>query len=136
MALALNDYTQRRINEEQVIWLTTVKPNGAPVPTPVWFIWSDDAFLIYSSPNTLKVRNIQANLHVTLNFNGDPYGGNIVVFTGEAVIDAVGASSGETSAYLAKYAEGMKQIGDTPETFTQKYSTVIRVRPTRVRADE
>ncbi len=136
MTLELNEYTQRRINEEHVVWLTTVKPDGAPVPTPVWFIWSNEGFLIFSSPNTLKVRNIRANPHVTLNFNGDPYGGNIVVFSGEAAIDVSRASSTEITAYIAKYAEGMKQIGDTPVTFAQKYSAVIRVKPIWVRADE
>jgi PPOX class probable F420-dependent enzyme len=136
MSIDLNTYTQRRVDDEQVIWLTTVKPDGAPVPTPVWFSWSNGAFLIFSNTDTLKIRNIRANPRVTLNFNGDAFGGNIVVFHGQAVIDPAGASAAETAAYVAKYAEGLKQIGESPETFAVKYATVIRIQPTRVRADE
>lgn len=28
-----------RLDKEQVIWLTTVRQNGTPTPTPVWFLW-------------------------------------------------------------------------------------------------
>ena len=46
---------KQRLRRELVIWLTTVRRDGMPQPTPVWFLWDGDTFLIYSQPNTRKL---------------------------------------------------------------------------------
>jgi hypothetical protein len=59
------DFGQRvtgRLHEEIVIWLVTVDPNGTPEPSPVWFYWDGDAFLIYSLPGTPRERTSNATL--------------------------------------------------------------------------
>jgi hypothetical protein len=39
----------RRLREEQVVWLTTVTPAGAPLPRPVGFLWDGgDVVSVYS----------------------------------------------------------------------------------------
>jgi PPOX class probable F420-dependent enzyme len=63
--------------------MTTVSPSGTPVPRPVWFVWEEDSVLMYSEPKQ-RIRNIETNPRVTLNFDGDGGGGDIVVLTGEA----------------------------------------------------
>jgi PPOX class probable F420-dependent enzyme len=64
----------RRLREEQVVWLTTVTPAGAPLPRPVGFLWDGgDVVSVYSQPGA-RVRNIAANPRVTLNFDGDGRG--------------------------------------------------------------
>jgi PPOX class probable F420-dependent enzyme len=135
-SIEISDYAQRRLNDEQVAWLTTVKPDGSPLPTPVWFIWADGTFVIFSTPSALKLKNIAHNARVAVNFNGDPHGGNIVVFSGVAMFDPNGITSTERAAYLTKYAQGIPNIGHTPESLEAAYSVVIRVTPDRVRADE
>ena len=40
----------RRLQNEQVIWITTVRVDGTPQPTPVWFIWDGETILIYPCP--------------------------------------------------------------------------------------
>ncbi len=73
---------------------------------------------------------------MALNFNGDPHGANIVVFTGKAAIGAGGLSADEKRAYLAKYAQDIPAIGHTVASFEQRDATAVRLRPERVRADE
>ncbi|MFN8493100.1 MAG: pyridoxamine 5'-phosphate oxidase family protein [Caldilineaceae bacterium] len=84
MPIEINDTVAQRLQNEQIIWFTTVRADGAPQPTPVWFLWTNNSFLIFSQPTALKVRNLQHNPKVALNFHTDEYGGNVVVFTGEA----------------------------------------------------
>ena len=38
----------RRLQEEEVAWLTTVRSNGQPRSVPIWFLWDGEKFLIYS----------------------------------------------------------------------------------------
>jgi PPOX class probable F420-dependent enzyme len=123
----------RHLAEDRIVWLTTVGPDGSPQPSPVWFLWDGETALIYSQPNTPKLRNIAQNPRVSLNFAGDGYGGDIVILTGEATIDDAGAQANAVPTYVEKYREGMQRIGMTPDGFAQAYSVPIHVRPTRLR---
>ena len=123
----------RHLREEIVVWMTTVTPAGSPLPMPVWFLWDGaESVLIYSQESS-RVRNIQANPRVTLNFGGDGGGGDIVVISGSAAIDDDAAPANQASDYLAKYDEHIARIGMTPETFARRYSVPVRIRVTRLR---
>ena len=39
---------ERRLREEAISWLTTVRADGQPQSVPVWFLWDGGSFLIYS----------------------------------------------------------------------------------------
>lgn len=136
MAIEINATVAQRLQNEQIIWFTTVRADGTPQPTPVWFLWTNNSFLIFSQPAALKLRNIQHNPKVALNFHTDEYGGSVVVFTGNAHVDANPITAAERTAYLKKYEEGIKMIQMTPETMEAAFSTAIRVQVTRVRAGE
>jgi PPOX class probable F420-dependent enzyme len=123
----------RHLAEDRIVWLTTVDPDGTPQPSPVWFLWDGETALIYSQPNTPKLRNIEQNPRVSLNFAGDGYGGDIVILTGEAAIHPDGAKANAVPGYVEKYRDGMQRIGMTPDGFAQAYSVPVRVRPTRLR---
>ena len=136
MSIEINEKVAQRLQDEQIIWLTTVRADGTPQPTPVWFLWTNNAFLIFSQPAALKLRNIQNNPKVALNFHTDEYGGNVVVFTGEAELDPNPVPTAERAAYLKKYAEGIKMIEMTPESMEAVFSAALRITPTRVRVGE
>jgi PPOX class probable F420-dependent enzyme len=136
MAVRLNKYAQRRLREEQVIWLTTTRADGAPLPTPVWFLWHGGACLIFSRPDALKVKNIRRQPSVALNLNSDAFGGNIVVIQGQARIEQHPVAAEVMAAYLEKYRAGIQSIGLTPESLQAEYTTALTITPTRVRADE
>ena len=95
----------RRLREEIVVWLTTVSPAGSPVPRPVWFVWDDaETVVMYSRPSP-RIRNLEANPRVTLNFDGDGRGGDIVVLSGRAAI-----GSGR-AATLRRWRAGVCEAG-------------------------
>jgi PPOX class probable F420-dependent enzyme len=123
----------RRLAEEEVVWLTTVRENGQPEPSPVWFLWDGSEFLIYSQPNTTKLANIAARPRVSLSFNSTATGGDVVVFAGEARIIPDEPAATDVPAYLDKYRAGITTIGMTPEGFASSYSVPIRVAPAKVR---
>jgi PPOX class probable F420-dependent enzyme len=124
----------RRLNEEQIIWLTTVRPDGMPQPTPVWFLWDGETILIYSQPNAKKVRNLTQNPKVALNLNSDAQGGDVLIIFGRAQIDPEALLANLNPAYLEKYRQGITNIDMTPESMSKEYSTVIRITPERVRS--
>jgi PPOX class probable F420-dependent enzyme len=134
MFLTINDHLLHRLHDEKMAWLTTVRADGMPLPTPVWFLWNEGHFLLFSEPGALKVRNIRRNPRVALNFNTDATGEIFAIFTGEAVIDPNPVSPAERAAYVEKYRNGMQMIGVTPEEHARRWSAVIRFTPTRVRA--
>jgi len=123
----------RHLRDEIVVWLTTVTPRGAPLPMPVWFVWDGaDSVAVYSQ-HSARVRNIEANPHVSLSFSGDGRGGDIVVISGDAEIDRNAPPAAQASDYLAKYADQIARIEMTPETFAERYSVPLRIRLGRLR---
>jgi PPOX class probable F420-dependent enzyme len=123
----------RHLREDVVVWLTTVSRSGGPLPSPVWFLWDGaESVLVYSMPSA-RVRNLTTNAHVSLNFDGDRRGGDIVVLSGKAVEEPEAPPAYANSDYLAKYHALIERIGHTPESFAEKYCVPLRVRIERVR---
>lgn len=123
----------RHLREEIVVWLTTVTPRGSPLPSPVWFLWDGaESIVMYSMPGA-RVRNIESNSRVALNFAGDGRGGDIVVLSGEAAIDRDAPPADRAGEYRAKYDGHISRIGLTPETFAQRYSVPVRIHLARLR---
>jgi PPOX class probable F420-dependent enzyme len=122
----------RHLREEIVVWMTTVTPTGWPLPRPVWFTWDGgESIVMYSQPGA-RVRNIVSNPRVTLNFDGDHSGGDIVVLSGNAAVDSDTPSADRSNEYVAKYDEHIARIGMTPATFAQHYSVPVRIQIVRV----
>ncbi len=123
----------RHLQDDQIVWLTTVGSKGTPQPSPVWFLWDGDTALIYSYPSTSKLRNIEQRPRASLHFNCTPSGGDVVILTGDAWVDADAALANANPAFVDKYTDGMRNIGMTPDAYGQAFSVAIRVRPTSLR---
>ena len=130
---AFGERVARRLREERIIWLVTIDPDGVPQPTPVWFWWDGETFLIYSRPRRPKLRNIGRNPHVALHFDGDGQGGDIIVFIGTARLDSTALPAHQHTEYAQKYQWGFERIGMTPEQFAADYAVALRVTPEKVR---
>ncbi len=121
-----------RLSRETIGWLVTVNPAGGPVPSPVWFLWTDGEALIYSRPNTLKLRNIAANSRVSLNLDSAKDGDDVVMLAGRARLGD-DPPADQVPAYLEKYGDHIERLGWTPASFAADYSVPIRFTPSRLR---
>jgi PPOX class probable F420-dependent enzyme len=119
------------LREEIVVWMTVVTRSGGPLPMPVWFLWEGGESVVMFSQVGARVRNLEANPNVSLNFAGNGRGGDIVVLSGTATIG--GPPANEVGAYVQKYEDHIQRIGHTPETFAQKYSVPVRIELTKLR---
>jgi PPOX class probable F420-dependent enzyme len=123
----------RRLNQEKIIWLTTVDSHNRPQPRPVWFHWDGQTVLIFSERNKAKLRHIPQNPGVALNFNTDEDGDNVGVLIGEARLLAEPPSGERVNAYLRKYKEGIKDLDMTVPQFTASFAIPILVAPRAIR---
>ncbi|MEO8607603.1 MAG: TIGR03667 family PPOX class F420-dependent oxidoreductase [Chloroflexota bacterium] len=135
MTAEISPEIQSEIEKAYVIWFTTVRADGMPQPTPVWFVWDSGSFLIYTTPKAQKYRNIQANAKVALNLDNTHEGDHFTVFMGEAIIDSDTPAPTKVPAYIEKYRQGITDIGMTPESFDASFSVAIRITPTQVRGE-
>jgi PPOX class probable F420-dependent enzyme len=122
-----------RLRTEQILWLVTVRADGQPQASPVWFLWDGQAFLVFSQPSAQKLRNLAANPRVAVHLDSDRAGGDVVTIDGTATVEPE-PPAGKREAYLAKYRQGIDAIGSTPEQLAKDYSVAITIRPDRARA--
>ncbi len=130
----LNSRAEQRLQDELIIWLTTVSPAGQPQTSAVWFLWDGEEFLVYSLAGTARTRNIKRNQRVSLNLDGDGRGGSVVTIEGLARLDLDAPASNEVPEYSAKYREKIAGNRWTPESFAADYPIPIRITPTRARS--
>jgi PPOX class probable F420-dependent enzyme len=124
----------RRLRTEQILWLTTVRADGQPQSSPVWFVWDGETFLIFSQPAAQKLRNLAANPRVAVHVDTDAAGEDVLTIDGTAAVDADVPSSDQLEEYQVKYREGIQAMGLTPAELAGDFSVAIRIRPARVRA--
>ena len=122
-----------RFETELIIWLTTVSPKGQPQSSPVWFLWEDGEFVVYSLAVTPRIRNIRANPHVAINLNSDATAADVVTVEGEARIDPDAPLPSGVPAMIVKYRHLIEEYGWTVDGYAADYPTAIRIRPTRFR---
>jgi PPOX class probable F420-dependent enzyme len=55
-----------RLEKDRNLWLCTLREDGSPHVTPVWFVHLADAFWIGSGERNVKVRNVLSDPRVSL----------------------------------------------------------------------
>jgi PPOX class probable F420-dependent enzyme len=110
---------ERRLREETIAWLTTVRSDGQPQSVPVWFLWDGESVLIYSRPDRQKLRNIRRNSLVGLNLNSNARGGDVVRVEGTAEIVDDAPPANEVGEYVRKYRESIARIGFDEDGFAR-----------------
>jgi PPOX class probable F420-dependent enzyme len=132
MAIILNPHVEERLRSDEMAWLITVRPAGRPHSVPVWFLWEGVTLLIFSKPNTQKIRNLRQNQYATVTLDDTKGGQDVVILEGTAVLLERGEGREALQAYGQKYREGLQRIGVTAEQFTMLYSQPIRITPARL----
>lgn len=120
---------RRFLEKEPVVWLSTVRPDGAPHIVPIWFWWDGDAVLVFSKPEAQKVRNMRAHPAVMLGV-GDPEDDfDIGLLEGRAELLDRPTAEVMPRAHLEKYASRMAEIALSAAEYAATYSQVIRIVP-------
>jgi PPOX class probable F420-dependent enzyme len=125
---------RERLRSTPVAWLTTVRRDGAPHLVPVWYLWADGGFVVFSKPAAAKVQNVQADGRVMLAIGEPEDDFDVQLVEGEARVLPSGAFEvlpALAPQLLAKYAGWMAAIGLTLGEFAETYRSVIRIEPTR-----
>ena len=122
---------ERRLRDEEIGWLTTVRSDGQPQGVPVWYLWDGATFLVYSQEGRQKLRNIARNPRVQINLNSNSNGGDVVRAECAAEILDVFPPPSEVPAYIEKYRDAIARIGFDVEGFARAYPIAIRLTPTR-----
>lgn len=126
---------EARLNTNLMAWLTTVDAQGRPDCVPVWFnVGDDDRILIYSQPGKKKLRNLEANPHVSLGLDVTDIGRDIIRFEGTARHEANHPRADQVPEYAAKYAERSAAIFGTIEQFADMFTDAIVITPSRLHA--
>ena len=133
-ATAYGERVRRRLTDETTIWLTTVGRDGTPQPNLVGFLWDGgDSLLIYNQTDARRLANIRRQPLVSLHFDSDGSGGDIVVFTGTAEILDDYPAVPDNPAWLEKYGEAIDaRFGDAVK-FAETFSVPVRIHLRRVR---
>ena len=131
-------FAKKHIKSEYFVWMTTVDSTDTPQPRPVWFVWDDDSFLIYSQVNAYKLKHIQKNPNVSLHFNSADEKGeqSLIIFTGTARVDPQCPPTNKHRAYMRKYKSGIIGLNATPDQFATEYSVAVRITPVNLRGSE
>jgi PPOX class probable F420-dependent enzyme len=127
-------HVERRLREDIIAWLTTVRPNGQPDSVPVWFLWDGETILIYSRPDKTKLHNLARNPRVTLTIDDTKGGGDVIRIEGTARVVDGHPPAQDVPAYAAKYGDSIRYIGYADAAdFAQHYSVAIVVTTARFR---
>ncbi len=121
-----------RLDSEQIAWLGTTGRDGYPHAVPIWFLWRDGRALVFSEPNTAKVRNLRNDPRVVLHLEAGDDHEQLTVLRGTATLsdrpttawlDIVG------EAYERKYRGGLAGLKLTLPDMAARYSVVIEITP-------
>jgi PPOX class probable F420-dependent enzyme len=138
-AVAGAAHAEQRLRADEMIWITTVRADGQPQTSAVWFHWDGTDFLLVSQPRAAKLRNIAADPRVSLNLNGAGYGNDLVVVEGlaEVVPDYASApwpQPARVEAYYAKYERALREeLASSADQMAAAFSTALRITPSRWR---
>lgn|SRR5688500_5752595 len=119
------------VRHDQVAWLTTVSRSGAPAPVPVWFVDDDGDLVVFSEPGSRKIDNIRRQPQVTLHFNSDPDGVDVVVIKARATVEPDVKPSTQPG-YQDKYRAAMEGLPFTMDDLDKDFTTRLRLTPVGV----
>jgi PPOX class probable F420-dependent enzyme len=98
----------------------------------VFFLWDGKHILIFSQPNSQKIRNVRQNPNVTLALDDTKDGEDMVILEGKAELLHDPAVNTMLPAYATKYDALLKSVDPTAEAMAAIYSQAILITPTRL----
>lgn len=103
-----------RIDTDRNVWLATVRPDGRPHLTPIWYCFQDDRFWICTSADAVKTRNVLLNPRVSVSLED---GARPVVAEGTAAVRRRPYPASVTDAFIDKYDWDISRPDDPDGSF-------------------
>jgi PPOX class probable F420-dependent enzyme len=134
-ATPFGERVARRLRDDLILWLTTIDSKDTPQPNPVWFFWdaTTSTILVYSKAGAKRHEHLQKHSRVSLNFDGNGTGGNIIVLTGEARLSSDDPPANQHPLFVAKYQDFITRSFSTAENFSTQYPVALRISLTNLR---
>jgi F420H(2)-dependent biliverdin reductase len=100
MSLTLTPEVEEKLEKQQTIWFGSVRPDGKPHLTPVWFAWHEGKLYIGIDPNSVKSHNLRRNPWVVLALED---GSHPVICEGRAEFIKPPLPESLSAAFFGKY---------------------------------
>jgi nitroimidazol reductase NimA-like FMN-containing flavoprotein (pyridoxamine 5'-phosphate oxidase superfamily) len=123
------------LEQAELYWLTTVRPEGRPHVVPLIGVWDDGAFHFCTGDEERKYRNLESNPEVAVTTGGNAWAeGTDVVVEGQAVaVRDEPELQRLAAAWEAKYGEVWHfDVADGAFTAEGRSAVVFRVEPRKV----
>jgi len=132
----VDEGSSARLASTPLGWLTTVRADGQPQSSYIWFHWDGSDLVMLSQPHAGKVRNLAHDTKVSFHLDGDATEGNgVLTIDATAEILPDGLPPERLAAYMEKYDDRIRgALQSTPEQYAIDFSIPIRIVPTRLRA--
>lgn len=125
-----------RLHADDLGWLTTVRKDGQPQSSYIWFHFDGSDILIISKPGSGKIRNMAHNSLVSFHLDGDgTKGDGVLTMDCSAVVSPAASQSRRLAAYIEKYESRIREdLKSTPEQYVEEFSAAVIVTPHVVRS--
>jgi PPOX class probable F420-dependent enzyme len=71
-----------------VAHFASIRPDGTPHVSPVWYQWEDGKIIVVSGDSAVKTRNVRKNPKVAISVATDEWPYQYVILEGDATIDS------------------------------------------------
>ncbi|HEY1348064.1 MAG TPA: TIGR03667 family PPOX class F420-dependent oxidoreductase [Ktedonobacteraceae bacterium] len=134
-ATPFGERVAHRLHNDPIIWLTTVDNRNSPQPNPVWFLWeaATSTILVYSKDGARRHDHLQKNPRVSLNFDSNGTGGDIIILTGQARLSPDDPPAHRHALFVEKYQNFITRSFSTAENFSAQYPVALRISLTTLR---
>ena len=102
------DQGRKQLEQAEIYWISTVRPDGRPHVTPLIAIWMNDTLYFSTGPAERKALNLASNPHCVITTGCNALNEGLdVVLEGEAVrVSDEDTLQRLADAYVAKYDKG------------------------------
>lgn len=98
--MSLSADALKKLHTKKNLWISTIRPDGRPHLTPVWFVYLGEKFYISIDPRSVKSRNLARNPQVSVALEN---GSHPVICEGIASIPPPPAPPEVLAAFFEKF---------------------------------
>lgn len=111
---------QEKLVNQKNIWIATVRPDGRPHLSPVWFVFHNGRIYISIDPTSVKARNLKTNPQIVAALED---GLKPVICEGTARQLSISADEGAQAEFYRKYEWDL--------TTENQYNLLIEITPAK-----